>query len=350
MSTKKYLSLIIVIISVLWFVILFIAPSELNNENSMVEQIFSGATMGTTYEVKISTNILFDKQSKEMIKIGIDSILLSINQSMSTYIDDSEISNFNILKKDSSFKISKYFYDVMFESINYYEITEGAFEPTIMPLRVIWEKAEQDGIEPDAEIIEKTKSYVGVDKIVLNKNSDSYSIKKKHDLVQLDFNAIAKGYAVDQISNYLEGLGYDQHYVEIGGEVVCKGKDWIIGISYPEHNSGEAYVKRIKLNNRAVATSGTYNQSFLIDGFEYSHIFNPRILKPSKNNVVSVTVISEKCIYSDALATSLKVIGKDEGIKLIDAIDQTECLFIIKEKEGELKTYTSSNFSNFFID
>ena len=112
--------------------------AELNNENSMVEQIFSGATMGTTYEVKISTNILFDKQSKEMIKIGIDSILLSINQSMSTYIDNSEISLLNKNRTQNKIKVSPSFYYVLKKSIEYSSLTDNAFDPTINPLLEIW--------------------------------------------------------------------------------------------------------------------------------------------------------------------------------------------------------------------
>ena len=107
--------------------------------------------------------------------------------------------------------------------------------------------------------------------------------------------------------------------------------------------------KKINLDNHAVATSGIYNQSIEIDNFEYSHIFDPRIGQPSKNNVVSVTVISSSCIYSDALATSLKVLGKDKGLDLINDLDDVECMFIVKENE-EFRNYLSRNFSDFFID
>jgi len=93
----------------------------------------------------------------------------------------------------------------------------------------------------------------------------------------------------------------------------------------------------------------TYNQFIEIDDYEYSHIFDPRLGKPTKNNVISVSVISDKCIDSDALSTSLKVLGKDKGIDLINTLDGIECLFILKE-DGKLKDYSSSNFSSFLLD
>ena len=103
------------------------------------------------------------------------------------------------------------------------------------------------------------------------------------------------------------------------------------------------------LNDKSIATSGTYNQFVEIDQYEYSHIFDPRLGKPSKNQIISVSVISDKCIDSDALATSLKVMGKDKGLELINRLNNVECLFILKE-DGVLKDYSSNNFSDFLID
>jgi thiamine biosynthesis lipoprotein len=187
-------------------------------------------------------------------------------------------------------------------------------------------------------------NYVGSDNIISKANRFS----KKNPKLELDFGAIAKGYAVDRISDYLIDKGYLVHYVEIGGEIICKGKDWNIQIAYPEFLSNKSF-KILKLNNKAVATSGTYNQFVEIDDFEYSHIFDSRVGRPVKNNVVSVTVISDNCIDTDALSTSLKVLGKDKGLELINELDNIECMFILKES-GVLKDYYSNNFLSFLID
>ena len=306
--------------------------------------VFPGQTMGTTYEVKIWAN---DQNfNRQEIQSGIDSILSSVNNSMSTYINTSEISLFNKNQTENKIAVSDDFYYVLDKSIDYNQLTDGTFDPTIRPLLTLWGFRGKEVLnKPDTSMINDVLEYVGSDKILLH--SDNY-IQKTHPMLSLDFGAIAKGYAVDQISDYLNDLGYKQHYVEIGGDMICKGKNWTIGVAYPEFISGQVY-KKINLNNHAVATSGTYNQSIEIDDFEYSHIFDPRIGQPSKNNVVSVTVISSSCIYSDALATSLKVLGKDKGLDLIDSLKDVECMFIVKE-DGEFKDYLSDNFSSFFVD
>ena len=301
--------------------------------------------MGTAYEIKIISSA-FSKNKTKIVEAGIDSILFSINNSMSTYIDSSEISLINKNRTKDKIKVSSNFYYVLQKSIEYNNLTENSFDPTIKPLLEIWGFRGKEVLErPNPNLIKNTLEYVGSDKLLLY--NDNY-IEKTHPMVSLDFGGIAKGYAVDEISNYLKELGYNKHSVDIGGEMVCKGKDWKIGIAYPEFNSSKIY-KRIKLSNHGVATSGTYNQSLSIDDFEYSHIFDPKLGEPSKNNVISVTVISKTSIYSDGLSTSLKVLGKDKGLNLINDLEGVECMFIVKEN-GEFRNYLSDNFSDFFID
>ena len=342
MINKNTSLFIIFIILFFWFLVFY-----LNNSNSTQQSnqfIFSGNTMGTTYEIKIDHKISLDAQ--KILEKGIDSLLNHINQSMSTYIPDSEISLIN--KFDgASIIVSDSFNEVLSAAIYYNNISEGAFDVTVKPLLELWGfRGSYISERPEKVEVEKVMKYVGFDKF--SYNSDSRTLIKNNSKVQFDFGAIAKGYAVDQISLYFENLGYDKHYVEIGGEIVCKGKEWYIGIAYPEVGSDKNY-KSITLFNHAVATSGTYNQSFKIDNFEYSHIFDSRIGEPSKNNIISVTVISDKCINSDALATSLKVLGKEKGLQLINSIKNVECMFILKEEE-KLKNYYSQNFSDFFTN
>ena len=309
-----------------------------------IKFVFSGQTMGTTYEIKIKTD--YKEFDSTEIQSDIDSILNSINKSMSTYINTSEISRFNKNKTKDKIAVSDDFYYVLDKSIEYFKLTNGTFDSTVRPLLTLWGFRGKEVLnKPDTSMVNDILEYVGSDKILLH--SDNY-IQKTHPMISLDFGAIAKGYAVDEISDYLENSGYKQHYVEIGGDMICKGRNWAIGVSYPEFNSGQVY-KKISLNNYAVATSGTYNQSIQINDFEYSHIFDPRIGEPSKNNVVSVTVISSSSIYSDALATSLKVSGKDKGLDFINSLKDVECMFIVKE-DGEFKDYLSDNFSSFFVD
>ena len=337
MINRKYSFFIIMITLLLWALIFFVIPFK--------EEIsISGKTMGTTYEVKVAQNL--SNYHQKIITEDIDSILKAINQSMSTYIPDSEIS---LINKDEvlfkSFIISDDFKYVLDKSLEYYNLTNGAFDVTVKPLLNLWGfRGDMLDKEPKLSVINDVTEYVGSDKIKLI----GKQFTKGHPKLQLDFGAIAKGYAVDKISDYLIDSGYFTHYVEIGGEVICKGKKWNIQIAYPEFLSKKGY-QIIRLNNHAIATSGTYNQFVEIDNFEYSHIFDPRVGQPVKNNIISVSVISYKSIYSDALATSLKVLGKDKGMKLINDTDNVECMFILKEN-GILKNYYSHNFSSFILD
>ena len=337
MINRRYSFFIIIITLILWALIFFVIPFK--------EEIsFFGETMGTTYEVKIAQNL--SPNNQKIIAEDIDSILKSINQSMSTYISDSEIS---LINKDEvvfkSFIVSDQFRYVLNKSLEYHDLTDGAFDVTVKPLLNLW--GFRGGLiegKPKSSSIKNVSEYVGSDKIILTLNQ----LTKKHPKLQLDFGAIAKGYAVDKISDYLIQSGYKVHYVEIGGEIICKGKKWNIQIAYPEFLSDKGY-KIVELNNHAIATSGTYNQFIEIDDFEYSHIFDPRLGKPVQNTIISVTVISDKSIDSDALATSLKVLGKEKGLELINSISDAECMFIVKQN-NKLKDYYSNNFSTFILD
>ena len=336
MRKNKFSLYIIPIILLIWLIVFFVIPSR-------TEATINGQTMGTTYEIKIRD---IYPEKIDFLSYAIDSILLSINQSMSTYIQDSEISFINNdLKSFEPLELSEDFNYVLDKSLDYYVLTEGAFDVTVRPLLRLWGFR---GVEvknvPKTSDINNVMKYVGSDNII----SMDASIIKKHSDLELDFGAIAKGFGVDKISDYLISQGFLTHYVEIGGEIICKGKNWNIQIAYPEFLSNKGY-EILSLNNKAIATSGTYNQFIEIDDYEYSHIFDPRLGKPTKNNVISVSVISDKCIDSDALSTSLKVLGKDKGIDLINTLDGIECLFILKE-DGKLKDYSSSNFSSFLLD
>jgi len=336
MRSRKFSLFLIFLVLFIWFLIFLILPSR-------TEISINGETMGTTYEVKIQQEY---SHNVDIISKGIDSILTGINQSMSTYIPNSEIS---LINKNSTpdylFNLSDDFKYVLEKSLEYYILTEGAFDVTVRPLLKLWGfKGGAIYKVPESYAIKDVLKYVGSDNILSKFNKFS----KKHPKLELDFGAIAKGYAVDKISDYLLQAGYLVHYVEIGGEIICKGKDWKIQIAYPKFLSNKSF-KTLKLNNQAVATSGTYNQLVEIGDFEYSHIFDSRLGRPVKNNVISVTVISDKCIDTDALSTSLKVLGKDKGLELINSLDKVECMFILKEN-SVLKDYYSNNFSSFLLD
>ena len=164
----------------------------------------------------------------------------------------------------------------------------------------------------------------------------------KQKKVGLNFGAIAKGYAVDRAIDVLKTLGIKEALVNAGGEISVIGNDWIVGIQHPrEINS---IIKKIKLDGFTVATSGDYEQYFEVDGNRYHHILDPKTGYPSKG-LQSVTIINKSNAIADALATAVFVMGKENGIKLIESLDDTEAMII----DDEGKIFYSSGFEKFLV-
>jgi len=314
------------------------------------EVLISGKTMGTTYHIKVISGYF---TGYDRLKEDIQKRLDELNQSMSTYIQDSEISKFNALDDpDKVMVISKDFYAVMVQAERLYRLSGGALDGTLEPIIDLWgfgrsgRRADSTEI-PTAREIEERLSAVGFDKIEILKNN---AIRKKIPSISIDLNAIAKGYAVDQVAVLLRKNRIEDFIVEIGGEMIASGlradnKKWRVGINVPRADADYTNVyKVIELHNKAMATSGDYRNFFEIGGNRYSHIFDPKTGYPVTNGVVSVTVIAETCVMADGLSTALMVMGSEKGLSLVNSIEGVECLIIAEEPDGELKDYYSKGF------
>ena len=185
---------------------------------------------------------------------------------------------------------------------------------------------------------------IGSDNITMDDNI----LIKYNENVQIDVNAIAKGYGVDLVFEFLERYNIKDIMVELGGEIRAKGKNkfgkiWSYGIETPSLNSRNqnSYDYIIELNNQSIATSGDYRQFSMINKKIYSHTIDPRNGYPSINNAASVTVLSPKCIDADALSTSLMILDISKGIELIESMDDVEALIIFRDKTS-YKTIKSS--------
>ncbi len=274
----------------------------------------SGLTMGTSYSVKLipESEIIDDNA----IHVDIEQILADINQSMSTYISDSELSLLNQSKESGWQKLSDDLYFVIEHANKVSSLSDGAFDITVGPLVNLW------GFGPDPftrdipsiELIETTKLHTGYKKIEFDQ-TQKLIIKSDPELY-IDLSGIAKGYAVDKIANYLDEQGIQNYLVEIGGELKGQGQKsshqaWQIGIEKP--SLSERSVKRIvNLNNIAMATSGDYRNYFEKDGVRYSHTIDPATGKPINHNLASVTVLDQSSMHADALATAFMVMGTEK--------------------------------------
>ena len=313
------------------------------------EMLISGETMGTTYLIKVVTGN-FDNISN--LKDKIDQRLGQINQSMSTWLKDSEISRFNDLKKvGEKFEVSHDFVQVMIVAEDLYQLTGGAWDGTVKPLVNLWGfgNTVMTNTIPPPEDITRLVSDLGFDNIQIIENR--YLAKKKGS-ISLDLASIAKGYAVDKIADLIEQSGIKSFLVEIGGEVYAAGtrmdgQPWKIGINTPRPDAPQNQVyKAITIKNKAFATSGDYRNYFEINGKRYSHIIDPRTGYPVDNGVVSVSVIADTCTFADGLATALMVMGPEKSLALVNRLDRVESLIIVRETGEELVEYHSKGFND----
>lgn len=286
-------------------------------------QVLSGSTMGTTYTVKY-VNVEKSLKGKDL-KILIDKRLVEINNAMSTYIPSSEISKFNKLKSLEWQSISQDFYTTLKYSQFVSLKTAGAFDATIGPLVNLWGFGPTGKRKvPSKESIKSAMKQVGYKNIVIDSNSNK--IKKLIPAVYVDLSASAKGYGVDAIAALLVQNNLKNFMVEIGGEIVTKGKkgkrDWKIAVEAPDPSDRKArYQKVLNVSNMAVATSGDYRNFFKEGGKKYSHTINFQTGMPVQHTLASVTVVDNaSCMVADAWATALMALGPLKGFDLAEKL------------------------------
>tara|TARA_B110000263_G_scaffold199362_1_gene178383 strand:+ start:1703 stop:2707 length:1005 start_codon:yes stop_codon:yes gene_type:complete len=317
------------------FVLLFYSCS--NSDISI-----SGYTMGTTYNIKINNNKSIDVIT---LKKEIQNKLNILNSIFSTYNDTTEISriNFSTLNK---FSLSKDFNFVLSKAIYYSKLSNGLYDPTVFPLVDLWGFGPtiRNSIPNDFEIHEILKK-ISYKNLLLDENNNLLIIINNDSYI--DLSSIGKGYAVDIIVEFLLAQSFTDFMVEIGGEVRCIGEnyqnDWIIGIINP---LDEFDLIKTNISNISIATSGTYNNYTVYDGVKYSHIINPKTGYPVNNNIISASIIAEKCIDADALATILMLLPYKEGLEIIEKIDNVECLLFVNI-DKKINKFKSKNFDKY---
>ena len=306
--------------------------------------------MGTTFQIKYVP--LDGLAATTVLKVGVDSVLSKVNRQMSTYIPDSEISWFNRSESTEPISVSKEFYYVVNRALYWSRKSDGAFDITVFPLLYLWGFGPgQTGMPdqfPDSSSIKKRLSHVGYEKI----RTEESSIVKLDPYISIDLNAIAKGFGVDAVFDYLKSQNISDMMIEIGGEVRVKGQNsqgklWAIAIERPKlsADANEGFDWVIDLDNQAMATSGDYRSYFEMDGNIYSHEIDPRTGYPSRTGVASATVIAPNCTDADAFATALMLMPITDGLKLVESIPKTEAFIIIRQPEDRF-TYRQSSGIN----
>lgn len=307
----------------------------------------TGETMGTSYHITVVVPANHSIEDFAGLDALIDTALVKINQLMSTYISDSELSLFNQLPKNQWYSVSPETFAVIDYSLYLSSFSQGKFDVTVSPLINLWGFGAQARTNfPSDDDIIQAKQFVGWQSLLLDK--ENLRIKKEKPL-SVDLSAIAKGYGVDHIALLLEEQGIHHYLVEIGGEIRVKGKNkaqqlWRIGVESPSfYQSGVQEI--IQLDNQAIATSGDYRNFFERDGVRYSHTIDPETGEPVIHNIASITVLDDSAMKADGLATAFMVMGEERALAL--ATEHNIPIYILLYKNDTFDAVYSPSFKRY---
>ncbi len=325
------------ILPLIFVLVLFVVVFVRKGNSPGKEVILTGKTMGPIeYHVKY-----LSKESVSYQK-EVDSVLKAFNQSLSTYIPTSEISRFN--QSDSLVFETSYMLPVLEASEKVYKMTGGAFDPTVGPLVNAWGFGPNKAPSADTSKIDSLLRFVGFDKIRFSETK----VVKSVPGIYLDFSAVAKGYGVDLVGEFLESKGIGNYMVEIGGEVVCKGKNekgewWLIGVDNPELDAkNENIAATVQLENRTMATSGNYRNFYELNGKKYAHTIDPSTGRPVAHSLLSASVFAPDCMTADALATACMVMGVEKAVQLFESNPQLDAILLYHGSDGKIHSHVTS--------
>lgn len=314
------------------------------SESNGKQIFFQGNALGTYYTIRY-----YDEKDNNL-QNEIEELLVSFNKSLSTFDSTSVISKIN---KNVHVKADRYFLTCFRRAMEISELTSGAFDITVAPLVNAWNFGFSKRKHPDSINIEKINidsmlAFTGYAKISVFGDS----IIKTDKRIMLDASAIAKGYAVDVVAEYLESKGIENYLVEIGGEVRAKGNKpnksrWKIGIDKPVEQLDKIIHEQqavVFLKEKSLATSGNYRQFYEKDGVKYSHTINPSTGFPVNHNLLSATVLANDCMSADAFATAFMVMGFEKSVELLKNLKEIDA-YLIYYDNGKNKVYYTEGFS-----
>lgn len=316
-------------------------------DQAIVKNQNVGSALGTSYSIIYLADSELDFQKE------IDSVFRVVNQSLSTYISDSDISRIN--KGDSTLVIDEMFDDVFKLSKEVYRQTNGYFDPTVGTLVNAWGFGPEEQIEMDSTKVDSLLEYVGFDKVSI---TDAGSVQKENPLIYFDFNAVAKGYAIDCLAKMMDAKRIENYLLEVGGELVAKGENtisgklWVVGIDDPEMEVRRELKKLIHLKNKALASSGNYRK-FRVDkktGKKYVHTIDPKTGFTKNGNILAATVLANTCAKADAYATAFMAMDLDESFKLLSQLKELEGYIIYIDENGGTQEFMTEGFKALVVE
>lgn len=309
--------------------------------NEQVKNQNWGNALGTTYSIIYIADGELDYQKE------IDSVFQAVNRSMSTYIPSSDISKINA--GDSTIVVDDMFREVFEISSKVHSASNGYFDPTIGVLANAWGFGPGEQLELDSLKVDSLLAYVGWDKVRLN---DDHTISKAHPAIRFDFNAVAKGYAIDRLGAMLDAKGIQNYLVEVGGEVLTKGtnlvsgKQWTVGIDDPQVETGRQLKLIVSLEDKAMASSGNYRK-FRVDpetGERYVHTIDPKTGYTKNSHVLATSVVANTCAVADAFATTFMAMDLEDSKLVLQDHEELEAYIIYLDDNGETKEFMTDGF------
>ena len=284
----------------------------------------------------ITITVVCQSQKKAMHAIDkAFTIISDIENQTSAHLPQSYTSLINETAGKKNISVSADFLLVIQKSLEYSQLTNGAFDITIGPITALWRFDDDQGMLPSSEKINKKLPLVGYQGIYYDKVNGLVGLKMPGS--GMDLGGIAKGYAVDQAVKVLQQEGIKAGIVNAGGDLRLFGhktekeKNWHIGIQHPRKPEG--ILLSLKITDKSIVTSGDYERFFLKDGIRYHHIIDPKTGRPP-HNCQGVTILAESTLAADALATAVFILGPDKGMKLIETLPKVEG--IIVDNQGEV--------------
>lgn len=332
MNKKKSAFFIITIIVICFFVYIFRGNF---NRGDFSQTYYD---LGTVSEITLY-NVKEDDANNILKKCG--DILLNIDNTMGKTREYSEISKINEKAGEEYVEVSDETFSVIKKAIYFSNISDGVFDITIGPVVDLWGIGTDNARVPSSKEINEKLPLVNYKDISLDEKNKSVKLNKKN--MEIDLGGIAKGYAADKIAEYLKEENVESAIINLGGNVYALGeKDkntaFKVGIQDPTNERGNS-IGSINVSNESVVTSGIYERYIKKDGVIYHHMIDPSTGYPFDNNLSSVTIVSSSSIIGDGLSTTTFGLGLEKGMKLIESIDNTDAIFITKDK----KVYTTSN-------
>lgn len=301
-----------------------------------------GLVFGTVYKITY--------QHEDDLQNDIKAILMEVDNSLSPYNKNSIITRIN---HNQDTTLNEHFIHVFELAQKISAETDGAFDITVAPLVNAWGFGFKHSIGIGTSVIDSLRQFVGYQKIKL----ENGKIVKQDERLMLDCSAIAKGYGVDMVARLLDKKGVQHYMVDIGGEVVVKGKNsrmktWRIGINKPVEDSlsvNQELQTILEVSGVGMATSGNYRKFYYKDGKRYAHTIDPRLGTPVQHSILSATVIAKDCTTADAYATAFMVMGLEKAKAFCEEHPELNAYFICDGEGESYEIYTTPGMKKWMV-